>query len=100
MIQGEKRKLQNIKREERSNLKKLNKYYNEQVLKKTQLPKLEAKTIEQKIILLKRAKRLGELNAKETVRYKENLLVENLKKKITQVLKILLILVERNIVNF
>ena len=74
MIQEEKRKLQNIKREERSNFKKLNKYYEEQVIKQTKLPKLEAKTIEQKIILLKRAKRLDKLNAEENIRYKEDLL--------------------------
>ncbi len=72
-IKIEKHKLRKISREGKAGNKELSHYYEQQVQLKTKLPQLEATTIKQKIILLKRAKRLGKLTDDEKIRYNNDL---------------------------
>ncbi|CAA6823502.1 MAG: Serine/threonine protein kinase [uncultured Aureispira sp.] len=61
-IKKEKHKLKALKQEEKAHYAELYSYYNQQIEAKTTLPDMPAQTLRQKIILLKRKKRLGLLD--------------------------------------
>lgn len=73
LIQAEKRKLQQLQKEEKAHFEELYDYYKQQVEVKTMLPNMPAQTLRQKIVLLKRKKRLGKLNNQELLRYDADL---------------------------
>ena len=69
VIQREKHKLKQLKREEKAYYEELYSYYSQQIEAKTVLPAMFAQTLRQKITLLKRKKRLGLLNEQNLLRY-------------------------------
>lgn len=73
LIQAEKRKLKQLQKEEKAHFEELYDYYQQQIKAKTQLPSMPAQTLRQKIVLLKRKKRLGKLNDQELLRYDADL---------------------------
>ena len=72
-IEEEKKKILKLKRQGKVAFRQLYNYYEEQVTAKTKLPEMEAATLQQKIFLLQRAKRLGKLNEEEKLRYNTDL---------------------------
>lgn len=73
VIQREKHKLRQLKQEEKAHYEELFSYYNEQIEAKTELPEMSAQTLRQKIVVLKRKKRLGMLKEQDLLRYDHNL---------------------------
>jgi len=68
-VREQKSKLRKIKRTVKTGYKQLDDYYTEQIKERTNLPNLEATTLQQKIVMLKRAKRLGKLTEEEVLRF-------------------------------
>lgn len=73
MIKKEKHQLNQLKREEKAHYEELYSYYQQQIEAKTALPPLAAQTLRQKIILLKRKKRLGMLSEQYLSSYASDL---------------------------
>lgn len=73
VIQREKHKLKQLKQEEKAHHEELYDYYQQQIEAKTALPDLLAKTLRQKIVLLKRKRRLGLLDEQYLLRYDNDL---------------------------
>jgi serine/threonine protein kinase len=73
IIQREQQKLKQSKQEEKAHYEELYSYYNQQIEVQTELPDMLAQTLRQKIVLLKRKKRLGRLNEQYLVRYDKDL---------------------------
>lgn len=72
-IQKERHQLNQLKQEEKAHYEELYNYYNQQVDAKTVLPDMLAQTLRQKIVLLKRKKRLGMLHEQDQLRYDNDL---------------------------
>lgn len=72
-IQKEKQKLKQLKRAEKAHYEELYSYYNQQIDAQTALPDMQAQTLRQKIVLLKRKRRLGMLDEQYLLRYDKDL---------------------------
>lgn len=72
-ILTEKEKIKLAKKEERTDLKNLHQYYIDQAAQKAIFKNIEATTLEQKLILVKRARRLGKLSEAESQNFDTNL---------------------------
>ncbi len=73
LIKKEKHKLHQLKQEEKAHYEELYSYYKQQIEAKTSLPKMAAQTLRQKIIVLKRKKRLGILPESYLLTYDNDL---------------------------
>jgi serine/threonine protein kinase len=72
-ILKEKHKLNKLKQEEKAHHEELYSYYKQQIEEKTTLPAMSAQTLRQKIIVLKRKKRLGKLDEQYLSTYDNDL---------------------------
>ncbi len=72
-VKQEKHKLSQLRQEEKAHYEELYDYYHQKIETQTTLPALTAQTLRQKILLLKRKKRLHELSQQDLEKYNDHL---------------------------